>query len=140
MCSSDLTATAPSISGSVFEDYNNDAVFNTFESGVTAGGFVYLDANNDGIYQAGEQTASLGANGYYAFPTLANGTYFVRSELTGWTRTTPSDVYVVTLNSSSDFSIDNNFGYGKDNRFYGFVYDDRNANGVLDGSERPLEG
>ncbi|MFM7931335.1 MAG: DUF1573 domain-containing protein, partial [Pirellula sp.] len=110
------TATAPRISGTAFEDFNGNGNFESFERGVSDLGFAYLDTNDNGNFDAGEQQSVFDANGYYSFPTLANGNYTVRTQLNGWTQTSANSFYSVTLNNASDFSLGNDFGYGKNNR------------------------
>ena len=132
------TATAPRISGTAFEDFNGNGTFETFERGVTDPGFAYLDTNTNGIFDAGEQQSVFDPNGYYSFLTLPNGTYTVRTQLPGWTRTSPNDFYVVTLNNVNDFSLGNDFGYGKNNRYYSFVFEDLDADGIFNGADLPL--
>jgi subtilisin-like proprotein convertase family protein len=131
-------ASAARISGSVFEDFNNNASYDSFERGIVGAGFVYIDTNNNSNFDAGESQATIDATGYYAFPTLANGTYTIRTSIPGWTRTTPSASYTVTLANPNDFSLGNNFGFGKNNRFYAFVFEDLDGDGVLNGDDLPL--
>ncbi len=131
-------ATAARISGSVFEDFNNSATFDLFERGVESTGFVYIDTNNNGFFEAGEQQATITPTGFYAFPTLADGTYTVRASIPGWTLTTPNSFYTVTLSGASDFSLGNDFGYGKNNRFYAFVFEDLDSDGVYNNADLPL--
>lgn len=131
-------ASAARISGSVFEDFNNSATFDLFERGVESTGFVYIDTNNNGIFEAGEQQATITPTGYFAFPTLADGTYTVRVSLPGWTLTTPNSFYTVTLTGAADFSLGNDFGYGKNNRFYAFVFEDLDSDGVYNNADLPL--
>ena len=131
-------STAARLSGSVFEDFNNSATFETFERGVGGGAFVYLDANTNGFFDAGEQQTPVNATGYYAFPTLADGTYSVRVELPGWMLTTANDFYTVTLADPNDFSLGNDFGFAKNNRYYSFVFEDLNGDGIFNGSDLPL--
>ena len=131
-------ATAPRLSGSVFEDFNNSGTFEFFERGVAGAGFVYLDANNNGSFDTGESQATIDATGYFVYPTLADGSYRVRVSLPGWTRTTANESYLVNLSNPGDFSIGNNFGFGKNNRYYSFVFDDLNGDGILNGNDIPL--
>jgi subtilisin-like proprotein convertase family protein len=127
------------ISGSVYEDFNNNAAYDIFERGVSGGGFVYLDTNNNGNFDTGESQATIDATGYYAYTSLPDGTYTVRVSLPGWTRTTPNASYTITLNGASDYSIGNDFGFGKDNRFYAFVFEDFDADGLLNGLDLPAQ-
>ena len=131
-------ATAPRLSGTVFEDFNNSGTFEFFERGVAGAGFVYLDSNNNGSFDTGESQATIDATGYFVYPTLADGSYRVRVSLPGWTRTSANESYLVNLTNPGDFSIGNNFGFGRNNRYYSFVFDDLNGDGILNGNDIPL--
>lgn len=132
-------AAAARISGSVFEDFDNSATFDAYERGIAGAGFVYIDADNSGGYDAGEAQALIDATGYYAFPTIGDGTYTLRASMPGWTRTTPNESYTVTLADPNDYSLGNDFGFGKNNRYYAFVFEDLDGDGVLNGDDLPLE-
>ena len=42
------------------------------------------------------------------------------------------------MTNPGDFSIGNNFGFGRNNRYYSFVFDDLNGDGILNGNDIPL--
>lgn len=85
-----------------------------------------------------EPFATTDQNGYYAFTGLGNDTYTVRHQLpTNWAYTSTSS-YSVSISNPNDNYPNKNFGLGKNNRFYGFVYADANANGSHDGGDVPL--
>lgn len=134
------TATAPLIGGTAFEDFDNNGIYDFYERGVSVPGFAYLDENKNGSYDVGEERAVINTDGGYEFDGLANGTYDVRFELPGWTRTSARDVYTVTLTPAASLSIGNDFGYGKNDRMYPRVIEDLNSNGILDGIDLPLSG
>jgi hypothetical protein len=69
--------TSGSITGVVFLDYNADGVRSPGEPAL-AGRTVYLDLNGNGALDPGEPTATTAADGSYALPNLAPGTYTVR--------------------------------------------------------------
>lgn len=132
------SSTAPRIGGTAFEDFDGNGVFEADERGVSDAGFAYLDANGNGSFDLGESRSDLTSNGFYAFNPVANGTYTVRMELPGWTRTSASDFYTVTLSNASDYSIGNDFGFGKNDRAYPFVIEDLDGDGALNGADLPL--
>ncbi|MFM2216931.1 MAG: Calcium-dependent protease precursor [Planctomycetota bacterium] len=132
-------ASAPRIFGSVFEDFNNNASFDTAERVISSTGFAYLDTNNNAVFDTGEQQAPIDSVGNFSFP-VPNGTYRVRVSQSGWTLTTPNSVYTVSLNNDGDISTGNIFGYGKNNRVYSLVYEDINRDGVFNNGDTPRQG
>jgi len=79
-----------SISGSVFNDADGDAIRDAGESGLSAW-TIYIDTNNNGVRDTGELSATSATDGTWSFTNLKAGTYNVRIvQKTGWTRTTPS--------------------------------------------------
>ena len=132
-------ASSPRIFGSVFEDFNNNASFDTAERVISSTGFAYLDTNNNAVFDTGEQQAPIDAVGNFSFP-VPNGTYRVRVSQSGWTLTTPNPVYTVSLNNDGDTSTGNIFGYGKNNRVYSLVYEDINRDGVFNSGDTPRQG
>ena len=132
-------ASSPRILGSVFEDFNNNASFDTSERVISSTGFAYLDTNNNAVFDTGEQQAPIDAVGNFSF-TVPNGTYRVRVSQPGWTLTTPNPVYTVSLNNDGDISTGNIFGYGKNNRVYSLVFEDLNRDGVFNSGDTPRQG
>ena len=133
------SSTAPRIGGTAFEDFDGNGLFEADERGVAGGGgYAYLDLNNNGSFDAGDTPSTLSAEGFYSFDPIADGTYTVRMDLPGWTRTSIADSYTVTLASNADFSIGNDFGFGKNDRFYPFVIEDLDGDGTLNGLDSPL--
>ena len=130
-----------SIAGTVYEDYNGNAVFESFERFLEVpGDFAYLDANNNGTREATETFVPI-INGGYAFEGLAIGTYTVRTEVAGWTVTQPGkNGYILTLAGASDSITGANFGFSKNDRMYSYVYEEINKDGVLNAGEPALPG
>jgi len=92
---------AGSISGTVFNDANNNAVRDVGEGGL-AGVVVYLDLNQDGKLDPGEPTATTDVNGNYTFANVLDGSYVVREATpTGYRRTTP-DAGGIAVTVSND--------------------------------------
>ena len=79
-----------SISGTIFNDADNNGVRATGEGGVS-GATVFLDADNDTALDAGEPSLVTDATGNFTFANLTAGSYNVRAEgPTGeWRFTTP---------------------------------------------------
>lgn len=77
-------------------------------------------------------------DGSFAFFNLPNGDYILRNEApVGWSGSTDTS-YAFTINDAADAFPGSNFGVGKNNRFYGLVYDDANADGMQDRGEQSL--
>jgi uncharacterized protein (DUF2141 family) len=101
-----LVSTA-SISGTVFNDKDADAIKDTNEAGL-AGRTVYIDLDNDSILDAKEVRVITDSNGNYKFTGLAAGTYKVRQVLpSGWMQTTPSKGYGWNVSLTSGQSATN---------------------------------
>jgi len=132
------TAIPVAVAGTFYEDFVGDGSRSNSDLGINSTGvaFAYLDANSNGIWNTGEQRVFADATGYYAFVTLANGTYSVRSSLTGWSQTGPSGgSYTVTITSPTDFNLGRDFGYAKNGRLYGFAFNDVDSDGIVDAGE-----
>lgn len=101
-----------SISGTLFNDLDNDGVKDANEPGI-AGRTVYLDANNNGTYQStSEMAVTTDANGVYRFESLAAGSYNVRQIVpSGWVQTRPQSgwTHTVTLTTGQQ-STNNDLG------------------------------
>jgi hypothetical protein len=73
-----VTKATGSISGTLFNDANQNGVLDAGETGL-AGAAVFIDANGNGILDANETYVVSDANGNYTFTGLAaNATYHVR--------------------------------------------------------------
>ena len=91
--------TTGSISGTVFNDANQDGVFDSGDTALSER-VIYIDANNNGKLDSGEKTADANASGVYTFTGLAAGTYIIRRSDTpaGYTYSEPvSGFYSITL-------------------------------------------
>ncbi len=89
-----------------------------------------------------EPSTTTNANGVYGFLGLEPGSYPVRAAVpAGWVATGPSGGnYTVTISGPNDTMTGRDFGTARNNRFYGSVWDDRNANGIVDSGEPPVAG
>jgi hypothetical protein len=90
------------VSGSVFNDANNNALRDSGEAGLS-GWRVYVDANRNGVLDAGERSVLTNSSGDWSFNNLASGTYQIRLiQQAGWMRTTPAlGYFTVTVTSAS---------------------------------------
>lgn len=86
----------------------------------------------------GEQSTLTRPSGAYAFLSLPVATYAVRTiPPTDWTFT-GSNLHVVTLTSPTSSVLGRDFSMGKNNRFYGQVFNDVNGDGDFQSAEGPL--
>ncbi|WP_293129017.1 SdrD B-like domain-containing protein [Microcoleus sp. bin38.metabat.b11b12b14.051] len=98
-----------SISGSKFNDLNNNGVLDAQEP-LLPNWQVFLDANGDDSLGAGEVNTSTDSLGGYSFANLGPGTYRVREvNQPGWTRTTANPADIVAVSSGTNTS-NINFG------------------------------
>ncbi len=98
-----------SISGSKFNDLNNNGVLDAQEP-LLPNWQVFLDANADDSLGAGEVNTSTDSLGGYSFANLGPGTYRVREvNQPGWTRTTPNPADIVAVSGGTNTS-NINFG------------------------------
>ena len=139
--------TSGSIVGTVFLDNSGDGVQQSAEPGLYDWG-VYLDLNNDGVRDAGDVRVFTSAAGKFAFTGLAAGTYAVRQNTpVGYRRTTAAFPVTVTVaaDAARTVNIGNQYtGSGgaitTGGQITGFVFDDSNADGLLDDGEGGLAG
>ncbi|MEA2734389.1 MAG: hypothetical protein QOE14_840, partial [Humisphaera sp.] len=83
------TAGAGSITGTVWNDANDNKIFDAGE-GVLAGWTVFLDQNLNHVLDGGEVSTTSNASGVYTFSGLAPDTYFVTTTIpAGWQQTFP---------------------------------------------------
>ena len=125
---------APTVSGTVFEDFNATGVADTNDVG--AGGMtVFLDKNGNSKRDAGEFFTFAGLGGRYSFPTaqfqsVPAGSYTVRVEVpTGWAATAGGQSYPVTVAKGST-AAGLNFGLARVGAVYGTAFNDADGNGL----------
>ena len=137
----DLPDPSASISGTVFEDFNGNGIFESFERVVQQPGmFVYIDDNDDGSWQATERQITV-TNGLYNIDGLANGVFVVRANVPGWTFNSPiQNRHVVSLPTDTSVLTGKDFSYSKNDRLYSYVYEEINQDGILNPGEPPLPG
>jgi subtilisin-like proprotein convertase family protein/subtilisin family serine protease len=87
---------------------------------------------------AGEQAFFTDETGHYFFFEVPAGSYnAIVLPVAGWTISGPNS-YPVVISGPTSMFFDKNFGAGKNNRFYGQVFNDRNGNGSVDAGESGL--
>jgi Ca2+-binding RTX toxin-like protein len=97
-----------SISGSKFNDLNNNGVLDAQEP-LLPNWQIFLDANSDDSLNGGEVNTTTDSLGGYSFTNLGPGTYRVREvNQPGWTRTTANPADIVAVSGTNVGSI--NFG------------------------------
>lgn len=87
---------------------------------------------------AGEQAYITDETGHYFFFEVPPGSYdAIVIPAAGWT-VSGTNSYPVVITEPTSIFFDRNFGAGKNNRFYGHVFNDPNANGSVDAGEAGL--
>ncbi|MFL5328347.1 MAG: SdrD B-like domain-containing protein [Gemmataceae bacterium] len=134
------------ISGTKFEDRNNNGTRDTGEPGLA--GFVFYndangngardwtDTNSDGVWESGEgeRWTTTDANGNYSFTGLTPGTYTIREvPQTGWTQTSVNPAPITPLSNQVVGGID--FGNIRKGHIAGSIFNDLNG----DSSRTPNE-
>ncbi len=86
----------------------------------------------------GERATNSDAFGFYYFLDIPNGSYSaVASIASGWTASGTTQ-HPFTISNPNDTFSNRDFGVGKNDRFYAYVYDDLNANGAVNPGESGL--
>jgi hypothetical protein len=99
-----------SISGTVFNDANDNGLQNSGETGLS-GWRVYVDLTDTGTYKSTDPSVVTGTGGTWSFTTLAAGTYYIRIvPQSGWKLTTPSSGYFKFTVGAGGIRVDNLFG------------------------------
>ena len=140
-----------SISGTKFDDRNDNGTFDTGEPGV-AGFTIFIDENNDGIFEAGEPSTTTAADGSFSFnnlgpavisgvanPETFNGEYIIREvQQSGWVQTT-TPLPAILLNSGQSVTGEL-IGNMRTASIAGVKFIDTNGDGLEDGSETGAGG
>jgi hypothetical protein len=130
----------PRVAGTVFNDANDNGVFDAAETGL-AGITVFNDANGNGSPDPGEASVVTPAGGVYVLGGLANGSYLVRAVTPAGRRLTlpaAPGTYAATVTNANLVFDNRNFGMTDRVRIGGVVYNDLNGNGIRDAGEPGL--
>ncbi len=140
-----------SISGTIFNDRDNDGVFDSSPDLPWPNVTVYLEANDNAQLDGGEQTTvsgsfTSGMAGRYRFDNLGAGTFRVRVvPPANFVQTFPANgaAQVVTITNPALSALNVHVG-GRDatqsSRIAGRAYADANGNGARDAGEPVLAG
>src|SRR5262249_43431651 len=136
--------TTGSITGTAFNDANNNAKQDSGESGL-AGWTVYIDANNNGAFDKGEQQLLTDSSGNFTFPNRSPGTWIVRAiRPSGWSQTTPKNNLgqhiAVTAGTTAGGAVFGEYLVPVTGSITGNVFNDANGNLKKDSSESGLSG
>ncbi|WP_419195028.1 SdrD B-like domain-containing protein [Novipirellula herctigrandis] len=134
-----LTPNLTSISGVVFDDVDGDGVQQAGENSA-AGWTVFLDADDNGLLDAGESSQTTDATGGYSFDHLALGNHRVRMmPQSGYVITSTDSAFVPIATSTDTANVD--FAtHANLTTISGHLFDDVNADGVVDAGEGPIDG
>lgn len=124
-----------SISGTVFEDSNQDTIFNPGEPTLNKW-FVQLSGKTSGSVETG-------VDGKYSFAGLDSGTYVVtETVLPSWKATVPPGGSYTIVLGIDEAAAGKNFGnyFGFWNTVSGVLYHDLNENGARDPGEEGIAG
>jgi ELWxxDGT repeat protein len=133
-----------SISGTVYNDANNNAKRDSGEAGV-AGVTIYNDANNNSKMDVGEKFTTTDGGGLYVLGGLSSGSYKIREILeSGWVQTTPANNYGWTISlATNQVLAGKDFGTRQTNvtppptggSISGTVWNDLDGDGMKDSNE-----
>ncbi|MEO7157417.1 MAG: delta-60 repeat domain-containing protein, partial [Vicinamibacterales bacterium] len=131
-----------SITGTIFNDDNNNAVQDGSEGPFGTAGTAFIDANNNGAYDTGEPLGTTAAAGNFRFASLLPGTYAIRMRFTSpvntYTVTTPA--LNVTLVEGQNMTNAGPIGVYTVYAVGGQAFADFDQDGVLDSDETLLTG
>lgn len=141
------TATAGSVSGTVWNDLNGngvrDAAGGAFTDPGLAGVTVFVDRDGNGVLDPTEASAVSGAAGAYTISGVLPGTVtVVERPAAGWRPTAPTTASRTIALRNAEDATGLNFGNWtlQDSAIRGGVFADTNANGTRDPGERGLDG
>ncbi len=130
---------AKAIIGQVFNDRDRNHSFDVGEEGV-AGVRIRLFQKGTGVKFSQYRTKLSDSSGYFEFLNVPPDTYQVKQDLyLGWWPSYPDSFYTFTLDSSMS---DVNFGdyMIAPGSISGLKFNDLDGNGIMDGSDAPLDG
>jgi protocatechuate 3,4-dioxygenase beta subunit len=131
------SASTGSISGTIFDDLNNNGYMDSNE--VAQGSLtVFIDSDHSGAYNVGDQTVTADGTGAFSFTNVANGTYQLGViPPTGYGATNS----LLTVNVNNGANVQNaNLGVSNLGAVSGTVFNDVNGNGNLDTGDAGVSG
>jgi probable HAF family extracellular repeat protein/predicted outer membrane repeat protein len=129
-----------SITGAVYQDANNNGVFDVAESGFPDCP-VWLDLNNNGIEDPGEPAQLTNSRGVYDFAGLMPGTYTVRIVAPSlWQQSSPTSDQPQVVTVGTGETATPAFGLYATATVTGKLFSDADGNGTMDGADVPLSG
>ncbi|HET6249141.1 MAG TPA: SdrD B-like domain-containing protein [Tepidisphaeraceae bacterium] len=137
-----LAYTPSTITGTVFNDVNQNGVQDNGEAGVS-GVSVYVDLNNSGQYVSGDPMATTDANGAYTITGVTPGSYSLGEIVPiGYVQTTPASGTEIpfTVTSGQTLTSQNFALQQPPATISGTVFSDNNLNGVQDTGEPGVAG
>ncbi|NEQ89747.1 MAG: DUF4347 domain-containing protein, partial [Okeania sp. SIO2G4] len=132
------------ISGTKFNDINNNGVLDFIEPGL-AGVTIYVDINNNQVLDNDEPRVVTNSEGSYLFENISldPGTYSIRDiPPVGLTQTVAAPTITVNSGSTTFTNIDiaNIATIAQSGSISGTKFNDLNGDGFFDPGEPPLEG
>lgn len=122
---------AGDVSGTIFEDLNQNGGRDGGESGVAAGWRVFIDTNLNGVFNTGEPTAQTNVDGDYLITGVQAGLRRLSIEIPlGWTPTKPLSQDVTVVNGKETKKAD--FFAFAGGTIEGEVWNDADGNGNRD--------
>ena len=130
-----------SLSGQIFLDPNANGMQDTGETAGVPGATVYFDKNNNNKLDAGEVSTTTDANGNYTLSNSPVGTGTVRETVpSGYAPSAAIAIPVSSLTPGEQLTTSFLFSNYKLAAIIGVVFNDANANGVIDDSDTPAPG
>jgi protocatechuate 3,4-dioxygenase beta subunit len=131
---------AASIAGHVFNDLNGNGTKDPSELAVP-NWRVFIDTNNNGVWnKASERFYITDGDGLYLFDDLLPGTYTIQPTLyRGWRLTSPDAAPEIAVVSGQQIA-NADFLLTTKVHVSGYIFNDRNQNGIYDRREKPIAG
>jgi protocatechuate 3,4-dioxygenase beta subunit len=126
------------LTGTLFNDVNQDGVYNPVVEDFLAGDTVYLDLDGSGVLKPNDPTAITNNTGQYTFALIAPGSYLVRVVPRPGFHQDPPGYQQVNIYSDQNIGV--NIGETDGATVSGYVFQDLNGNGVQDPGELPVAG
>jgi hypothetical protein len=126
------------LTGTVFNDVNQDGVYTPVIEDFLAGDTVYVDLDGSGTLTATDPTATTNNTGQYTFIDVPPGSYLIRVVPRPGFHQDPPGYSDVTIYSGQ--TINTNLGENNRATISGVVFQDLNGDGVQQAGELPVGG